>query len=90
MSTVPAKRVKKVKLPPTPEEIKEMILNLKESESQCQKDLQDLDCDSGLLKSLLPQLRIVPELLENAIEDASTELEDIQENIKALENPEQK
>ena len=84
--SVPAKRVKKVKLPPTAEEIKEMIVGLKESQKQVQQDLEDLDCDSGLLKSLLPQMRIVPELIENAIEDATAELEDITENIKELEN----
>ncbi len=85
-SDVKPKRVR-IKKQPTKEEVKAQML---EQEKDLRTEIQELEADELLVKPLATQLKIVPELLNDALEDAKDELEQLLEDIKELDLPEQK
>ena len=49
--------------------------------------LADIENDSNLIKPLLSQLKFIPEMLEDEINDVEDELAEIEEGLTNLENP---
>ena len=74
-----APRVKKVK---TPEEIKKELIARK---AECEQEKIDIESDGNLVKPYLPQLNIIPEMLEDALEEVEEELAGIIDHIAELE-----
>jgi len=89
MSDAPAKkRGRKPKLPPTPEEIKQIVADLEVREQEIHHELMSLENDRQTLvdTKMMERLREIPALIETSLEDIQEELQEIMDQKEELKN----